>query len=335
MPRLLIIRFSAMGDIAMTAPVIKQLACSYPDLEISMVSRPFAAAFFTKDILGECAQRIRFIGINPKAPEYSGVLGLERLYRKLSSEHYDYVADFHGVLRTHYLRLRFRLAGVRTAVIDKHRNERRSLVASGDKKVRHQLPTSFENYADVLRRLGFQLPPLGAPQRLANRDSMSIGIAPFAAHQGKVLPVETMERAIQMVIERTPDMQILLFGRGKQEDEVFGRWTEKYPQCRRVTDMAKNLSEELEIMRNLRCMVSMDSANMHLASLVGTRVVSIWGATHPWAGFMGWGQSVDDAIQADLDCRPCSIFGNKPCMRGDMVCMKQISAERIVEKILS
>lgn len=322
-----------MGDIAMTAPVIKQLACSYPDLEISMVSRPFAAAFFTKDILGECAQRIRFIGINPKAPEYSGVLGLERLYRKLSSEHYDYVADFHGVLRTHYLRLRFRLSGVRTAVIDKHRAERHALVAPEGKKNLHQLPTSFDNYADVLRRLGFDVKPFPEAQRLANRDSMSIGIAPFAAHQGKVLPIETMERAIQLVIQRTPEMQVLLFGRGKQEDEVFGRWTKKYSQCRRVTDMAQNLSEELELMRNLRCMVSMDSANMHLASLVGTRVVSVWGATHPCAGFMGWGQSTDDAVQVDLPCRPCSIFGNKPCLRGDMACMTQISAERIAECI--
>lgn len=331
--RLLILRFSAMGDIAMTAPVIKQLACRYPDLEISVVSRPFASAFFTENILGKCAQRIRFIGINPKAPEYSGVLGLERLYRKLSSEHYDYVADFHGVLRTHYLRLRFRLSGVRTAVIDKHRPERRRLVAPEAKKVRRQLPTSFDNYVNVLHRLGLNILPFPETQSLASRDSMSIGIAPFAAHLGKVLPVDTMERVIQLAIERTPEMQVLLFGRGKQEDEVFGCWTEKYPQCRRVTDMAQNLSEELEIMRSLRCMVSMDSANMHLASLVGTRVVSVWGATHPWAGFMGWGQSTDDAIQVDLPCRPCSIFGNKPCLRGDMACMTMISAERIVESI--
>lgn len=322
-----------MGDIAMTAPIVKQLACSYPDLEISVVSRPFASAFFTTDILGECASRIRFIGINPKAPEFSGVLGLERLYRKLSAEHYDYVADFHGVLRTHYLRLRFRLAGVRTAVIDKHRAERRSLVAAGDKKICHQLPTSFDNYAGVLHNLGFDLPPFQKQDRLVSRDSMTIGIAPFAAHQGKVLPVETMERVIQLILERNPEMKILLFGRGKQEDEVFGRWTQSYPQCCRVTEMAQNLSEELEIMRNLRCMVSMDSANMHLASLVGTRVVSIWGATHPWAGFMGWGQSTDDAIQIDLPCRPCSIFGNKPCLRGDMACMNNISADKIVESI--
>ena len=86
-------------------------------------------------------------------------------------------------------------------------------------------------------------------------------------------------------------------------------------------------------MSTLDIMISMDSANMHLASLVGIPVVSIWGATHPYAGFMGWGQSIDNAIQIDLPCRPCSIYGNKPCMRGDYACLKNISPEQIVEKV--
>ena len=90
---------------------------------------------------------------------------------------------------------------------------------------------------------------------------------------------------------------------------------------------------ELTFMSTLDIMISMDSANMHLASLVGIPVVSIWGATHPYAGFMGWGQSIDNAIQIDLPCRPCSIYGNKPCMRGDYACLKNISPEQIVEKV--
>jgi ADP-heptose:LPS heptosyltransferase len=80
-------------------------------------------------------------------------------------------------------------------------------------------------------------------------------------------------------------------------------------------------------------MVTMDSANMHLASLVATPVVSIWGATHPYAGFMGWNQSIDNAVQTDLPCRPCSIYGKKDCMRGDYACLYQIKPETIVGKI--
>jgi len=80
-------------------------------------------------------------------------------------------------------------------------------------------------------------------------------------------------------------------------------------------------------------MVSMDSANMHFASLTHTPVVSIWGATHPFAGFMGWGQDAANAVQIPLDCRPCSIFGNRPCLRGDLACMNHISPERVYEQV--
>ena len=97
--------------------------------------------------------------------------------------------------------------------------------------------------------------------------------------------------------------------------------------------MLKGLKEELSLIYQLDVMISMDSANMHLASLVNTPVVSIWGATHPYAGFMGWNQRIDNAVQIDLPCRPCSIYGKKPCYRNDFACMNQITPETIVEKV--
>ena len=86
-------------------------------------------------------------------------------------------------------------------------------------------------------------------------------------------------------------------------------------------------------MSHLDVMLSMDSSNMHMASLTATPVVSVWGATHPYGGFMGWKQPAENAIQADLDCRPCSIYGKRPCRRGDLACMNLIRPEIIIEKI--
>ena len=81
-------------------------------------------------------------------------------------------------------------------------------------------------------------------------------------------------------------------------------------------------------------MISMDSANMHLASLVGTRCVSVWGSTHHFAGFLGYGQSVDDVVEVkDLTCRPCSVFGDKPCYRGDWACLQELDIQKINDKI--
>ena len=90
---------------------------------------------------------------------------------------------------------------------------------------------------------------------------------------------------------------------------------------------------ELSIMSQLDVMLSMDSANMHLASLVNTPVISIWGATHPYAGFMGWRQDKSNTVEIELPCRPCSIFGNKPCWRKDYACLYEITPEMIIEKI--
>lgn len=73
---------------------------------------------------------------------------------------------------------------------------------------------------------------------------------------------------------------------------------------------------------------------MHLASLVETPVVSVWGATHPYAGFYGYKQDLNNIVQAELFCRPCSIYGNKPCYRGNYECMELINPEIIVSKVL-
>ena len=80
-------------------------------------------------------------------------------------------------------------------------------------------------------------------------------------------------------------------------------------------------------------MLSMDSANMHLASLVELPVVSVWGATHPYCGFTGWHQNPANEVQADLPCRPCSVFGNKPCQRGDYACLRGIDYHAIVQRL--
>ena len=142
-----------------------------------------------------------------------------------------------------------------------------------------------------------------------------------------------MEKAIQMILEKFPKCKIFLFGGGKKEKQVLDSLADKYEQCMNVSAVLGGLENEIRLMSHLDAMISMDSANMHLASLVHTPVISIWGATHPYAGFMGWNQEIENAVQVDMDCRPCSIYGNKPCMRGDYACMKQIDPQSICDKL--
>ena len=341
-PHILIIRFSAMGDIAMTVPVVYSLAKQYPDVRISVLSRPFARPFFQN-----LAPNVCFMSADLKG-EYKGFTGLNKLYRRLVAKHPTTIADFHNVLRTRFLRLRFLLGGYSVAHINKHKQGKK-LLCQAENKVFTQQPTSFQNYADVLEALGYPIkteftsifPPEGGDlQSLPNiigvkqQEERWIGIAPFAAHAGKMYQQARMEQVVSKLTEKHPSWRIFLFGGGRQEIEVLNRWAAQFPQCLCVANALKGLEQELILMSHLDTMLSMDSANMHLASLTGTRVVSVWGATHPYCGFMGWQQKEDDAVQINtLSCRPCSVFGNKPCHRGDFACMNNILPEEIIQHI--
>lgn len=340
---LLILRFSAIGDVAMTVPVVKALADARPDISITMVSRPYAKAFYEG-----IAPNVTFVGIDLKDKRYKGLLGMEHLYKDLSRYQPDMVADLHDVLRTKYVRWRFKGAGIPVEYIDKNREGRRALTRK-ENKIREQQPTSFEKYQAVFHRLGIDfklhaeevpMADIITPTRMDGKDSSSwgeweraIGIAPFAAHNGKIYPLEKMERVIADLTAAHPDLSILLFGGGKQETEVFGKWVSKYNKVIYASGKCNGMREELAVMKQLRCMITMDSGNMHLASLVGTPVVSVWGATHPLAGFMGWGQDPENAVQVDMPCRPCSIYGNKPCMRDDYACLNNITPEMIIGRV--
>lgn len=359
---LLVIRFSALGDVAMAVPIIWALARQYPNLRITVLSRPSSRPFF--EYLGP---NVNFMAADLKH-EYHGMKGLNALYRRLTAKQFTAVADLHNVLRSNYLRFLFNVSNYQVAHIDKHRKLRRRLTAPEPKKVLRPIPTSFENYLDVFTRLGYPINPENlcfrtifespiAPnsQSAANftgelptgnlnllpitigpkkSSEQWIGIAPFATYKGKIYPQPLMEQVITLLLDRYPKARLFLFGRGEHEEAVFSEWTAHWDRCLYVGSHTEGLYQELILMSHLNVMLSMDSANMHMASLTATPVVSIWGATHPYAGFMGWRQSEDNALQiSDLDCRPCSIYGKKPCQRGDYACMNRITPESVVEKI--
>ncbi len=342
MAHILIIRFSALGDVAMTVPVIHSLAVQYPQHKITVLSRAICRPLFQG-----LPENVHFVDADLTG-RHKDIFGLTTLFRELKAMRFDYVADFHGVLRSHYLSWLFRLSGVKVAAIDKGRKGKRELVRRQNKVVENQ-KNSFRRYADVLEELGFpvllnfasiygegkgdfaEIEPFTGPKE----NVRWLGIAPFARHQGKVYPLELQEEVVAH-FAADPRVKVFLFGGGKEEQDVFIRWMQKYPTV--VSMVGKlNLRIELSMISHLDAMLSMDSANMHLASLVNVPVVSVWGATHPYAGFMGWKQLPVNAVQAELPCRPCSVYGQKPCYRKDIPyeCLYSIRPEQVITKVKS
>lgn len=324
-----------MGDVAMTVPVIKDVLQQNPGLHITVLSNAFFQPLF------EGLERCDFYPAYLKE-QHAGIAGIYRLFKELKGySMFDGVVDLHSVLRSHLLRTLFKLKGVGTAVLDKGRNEKKALTRKDDKVFR-QLTPMHERYAAVFKKLGLpvelrsgepvykrkQLPM--AVNHLFSAPKKIIGVAPFAQYKEKMYPIEKMNRVVEQLA--AANNTVLLFGGGQQEAAILGQWEKAIPA---VFNMAGKYSfdEELAIISNLDTMISMDSANMHLAALFNVPVVSIWGATHPFAGFYGWSQDEKNIVQVDLYCRPCSVFGNKPCYRGDHACMNRIEEETIIDKV--
>jgi ADP-heptose:LPS heptosyltransferase len=332
---LLVIRFSSMGDVAMTVPVVKALLKQNPDVEITYVSRPQFAAFFAN------IPRLIFFAADLDNT-YKGFAGIVKLFNQLKKQgNYSAVADLHDSLRTKILRRLFSLRGIKYAFIDKGRAEKK-LLTRFPNKVLQPLKRTVERYADVFRTLGYNIDLdyqlLKQPKPLTdniiaitgNKTQAWIGISPFAKHKGKTYPQEKMEAVIRELSKK--DVGIFLFGGSLFERGICETWAANYSNVISVLQLL-TMEQEFVLINNLDVMLSMDSAGMHLASLEGTPVVSVWGATQHYAGFLGYGQSEENIVADNIECRPCSVYGDRPCFRGDYACMHRIDPQVIVDRL--
>ena len=323
-----------MGDVAMTVPVLRALTEQNPQLKITVLTRPFFKPFL-RDLTNVSVFPAEVIG------KHKGVYGLYKLARELNKTNNFYaIADLHNVLRSQILRKFIR--SIRLVSIDKGRKEKKALI-SGD--IFQQLKTTHQRYIDVFKVLGYEIdlskPTFPKPKKLGLKVSEAlgdkttkwIGIAPFAAHKGKMYPLDLMEEVIDALSKK---FKIILFGGGKKETEILNAIESKFENS--ITVAGKfTLDEELDVISNLDVMLSMDSGNAHLAAMLGIKVVTIWGVTHPFAGFTPFNQPEDYSILADRNQFPkipTSVYGNK-CPQGYENAAATISPKTIVEKIQS
>ena len=328
---ILVFRLSAMGDVAMAVPVLRALIRQYPELKITVVTRAFFKPFF-RDI-----KNISVFSPDLKG-KHKGVLGLYRLAQELKTLDFDAIADLHNVLRTKILRLF--LSQKPFIHLDKGRLEKKALISGKDFK---QLKTTHQRYADVLNKLGLPI-DLYSPvfpdkvqltkdlRKLIGQNNLPlIGIAPFAAFTSKMYPMEKMEEVIKKLSEV---YSIVLFGGGEKEIEQLNALENQFENTVSVAGKL-SLDEELDVISNLDLMLSMDSGNGHIAAMLGVKVLTIWGVTHPFAGFAPFNQPEAYSLLADRKLYPkipTSIYGNT-YPEGYQNAAASISPETIVKKI--
>lgn len=338
---ILIARFSALSDVAMTVPVVYSVCRSNEHVRFVFITKPATQSLFLNR-----PPNLIVLGIDLKE-KYHGLRGMIKLFNDLRQEYqFDAYADLHDVLRSHVLEIMCRLHGIPFSRINKGRTNKRALTRRRN-KVMLPLISSRARYREVFLRMGLNLEErftslfdgekgdssifaeITPPKKTGER---WIGIAPFAKHKGKIYPTELMERIVSDV-STWDNTTIFLFGNGDDERKVCDGWTNKYRSVISLADKRYGFPTELSLMSHLDVMLSMDSGNMHLASIVAIPVISIWGATHPYCGFKGWKQQETNMIQLPMVCRPCSVFGDKPCHRGDYHCLAGIPPQIIIDKI--
>lgn len=329
---ILVIRLSALGDVAMTQPILKLLLARYPHLKVTVLTKKGYAPIF-KDLTNLNVFEVDFKN------EYKGFFGLYKLSRKIKKLQIDAIVDLHNVLRSNILKL---LLGRSTKQIDKGRIEKKQLI----KGLRfEQLKSTHQRYADVFKALGYPLDietwtpaqksKLSAKLELFLSSDIGsiIGIAPFAAHKGKMYPLHLMKEVIR---ELSKDYKILLFGGGKDEIERLTNIEDEFENTVSVAGKL-SLKEELDLISNLNVMLSMDSGNGHLAAMYGVKVVTIWGVTHPYAGFAPFNQPDDYMLLPDrtkFSAIPTSIYGNKYPNDYELA-IASIEPQQVINKIRS
>lgn len=333
---LIVLRFSAFGDVAMMLPVLRCILAQYPQLHLTLVTRSQYAPVFSE------LKRVSLHKFQPKE-KHRGLKGLWRLYKELKENKPMGVVDLHGVLRTHILMFFFLLSGTRARQIHKGRREKRQLTRSKNKALKPLTPTLYR-YAEVFRKMGFPIDleqhefpikkalPSVFEQQFSKGPTKWIGIAPFASYQGKMYPLDLMQQVIAY-LQR--DHQVFLFGAGEQEKHQLNIWEKAFPKAHSLAGK-HTLNEELALIANLDIMLSMDSANAHLAANYNVPVITLWGVTHPYAGFTAWGQPDENHLCAnrqEFPLIPTSVYGNK-YPEGYQNAFRTISPKSVIEAVL-
>ncbi|QSS97865.1 glycosyltransferase family 9 protein [Psychroflexus sp. ALD_RP9] len=314
---LVLIRLSAMGDVAMTVPVVKAALQQNPNLKITIVTK----AFFGKLFLH--LPEVNVIEAKLKST-HKGIKGLWQLSSEISQLNPDYIVDLHNVLRSRLICGFLKLRGFDYRRFRKGRKQKRALTKLNSNKKLKALKSTHERYASALKRykLKIDLSKLNLDQKLTVpnttlqqipfnlNEEVVIGIAPFAAHKPKQYPLNLLDKVIT---ELAPHTKILLFGGGKAEVSALNQLSNSYHNCFSVAGKF-NFEDELALISNLDLMLSMDSGNGHLAAMFGVKVMTVWVTTHPAAGFAPFRQSKDDCFLPDLNqfpLLPLSVYGNK------------------------
>ena len=330
--KILVIRFSSIGDVVLTAPAIHALHEQFPAAEIHLLTKKAVAPVWKGD------ERVNVRFFDPDDRHF-GLPGFFRFLAELRAEKYDVVVDLHGLPKVRALTFAL---GRPALHYDKASMARRRYVKT--KRPPAEIVHSARRYVRALAPLGIDpeqplVPAIGVDERAAKhvgslvgpvgiKGRMLVGIAPGSQWFTKQWGWENFDAIVRRLSDQ--GQWVALVG-GKDERDRC----EQLAQGRKALNFAGllNLQETLALMDFCRLFVSNDSGPMHMAGARGADVIALFGSTTKELGF--WPLAPRSAILEvqGLACRPCDPHGRAACPEGHFRCMRELSVDRVWSEI--
>lgn len=322
-PNVLAVRFSSIGDVLLTTPLVRAIRLRHPAAQITVLTKQVHVP-----LLSHNPHVDRVIGLRAGRP-------LANVAADLRTGGYTHRLDLHNSLRTRMLRT---LVPGRWSTYPKHRIARALLIYTKRNHYRDTRPMA-ERYFSAARELDvvpdgkppdFFLGPDAERQAsdwlasagLAQKRPM-IALAPGAAHATKRWPVEHWRNLIRRIIAEDFDIVIV----GGPEDAPLGTALSEHSGSRAVSAAGLfGLQETGAVLQRASALVCGDTGVMHMATGVGTPVVALFGPTVRAFGFFPY-SSRGDVLELALSCRPCSTKGGPRCPLGHHRCLVEIEPE--------
>jgi heptosyltransferase-2 len=327
--KFLVIRFSSIGDIVLTTPVVRCMKKQIPDAEIHFLIKP---------------QFKTVLAANPYIDKFHVLQkDWDKMISELKEEKFDYIIDLHHNLRT--LRVKNALK-VPSYSFNKLNIEKLIFV----KLKWNVMPKVhiIDRYLETVKPFGVVNDGAGMDYFIPKEEEVQLKDIPASHHAGyialvigasyytKKMPIYKLQELCKKI-----DHPVILLG-AKEEFEEGEQICSVdpgkiYNACGKFT-----LNESADLVRKAKVVIAHDTGLMHIAAALKKPVIAIWGSTTPSFGMVPYygenylahhAQPYDDVQVHKLWCRPCTKIGRKKCPQGHFKCMKEISIDEIVRKL--
>lgn len=326
MPKFLIIRFSSIGDIVLTTPVIRCLRKQYPDAQIHFLTKP------------------SFTGLLQSNPYIDKIHtwndNLKEMRQVLEAEQYDQVIDLHHNLRS--ARIKRMLHKVKA--VSFHKLNVQKFIYTNLKI--NMLPDKHivDRNLETVATLGVQNDGRGLDYFIPDKDRVQQDDLPASHMLGYIAVVigaalNTKKMPLHKLKDLCAAIQYPIVLLGDKNDAIEGSAIAAVDDIKIYNACGKfNLNESADIVRNAKLVITHDTGLMHIAAALQKPIISIWGNTVPEFGMYPYygklsAQHYDVVEVEKLWCRPCSKIGYKKCPLGHFKCMEKIAVNEIVNMV--